>query len=100
MRSHHVSQAFNGGTIALVRTGDKIIADAVKFTLNVDLSEEEFKATSTYVLKATTPTNPQGGGQKAHNFHILDFAPSIFHRLRELWAVSDAEYVASMCKVD
>lgn len=66
----------------------------------MDLSEEEFKATSTYVLKATTPTNPQGGGQKAHNFHILDFAPSIFHRLRELWAVSDAEYVASMCKVD
>jgi hypothetical protein len=68
--------------------------------LETPFSEEEFKATSTFVLKATTPAIPEGGGQEAHSFNILDFAPSIFHRLREAWAVSDAEYVASMCKVD
>merc|ERR1712118_388353 len=38
---HVTPEAFNGGPIALIRTGDSITADAVKLQLNVDVSEEE-----------------------------------------------------------
>jgi dihydroxy-acid dehydratase len=38
---HVTPEAYNGGNIALVRNGDTITADALKFDLSVDLSDEE-----------------------------------------------------------
>merc|ERR1712118_104836 len=38
---HVTPEAFNGGPIALIRTDDKITADAVKLELTIDVSEEE-----------------------------------------------------------
>jgi len=38
---HVTPEAFNGGPIALLRTGDKITADADKLQLNVDVSDED-----------------------------------------------------------
>lgn len=39
---HVTPEAFNGGPIGLLRTGDTITADAEKLQLNMDLSDEEF----------------------------------------------------------
>jgi dihydroxy-acid dehydratase len=39
---HVTPEAYLGGPIGLLRNGDTITADAEKFVLNVDLSEEEF----------------------------------------------------------
>ena len=41
---HVTPEAFEGGGIALVNNGDIITIDAVKNTINVKISEEEFAA--------------------------------------------------------
>merc|ERR1719329_1470937 len=41
---HVTPEAFNGGPIALLKTGDTISADANKFELNVHISDEELRA--------------------------------------------------------
>ncbi|MCE3255562.1 MAG: dihydroxy-acid dehydratase [Rickettsiaceae bacterium] len=41
----HISpEAYDGGTIALLKNGDKITLDAINGTIDVDLSEEELQA--------------------------------------------------------
>ena len=40
---HIVPEAFEGGPIALVKDGDVISIDAVKNTLNVDVTDEELR---------------------------------------------------------
>ncbi|TIC46595.1 dihydroxy-acid dehydratase [Wallemia mellicola] len=38
---HVVPEAFNGGPIALIKDGDRVIVDAIENTIDVDISQEE-----------------------------------------------------------
>ncbi|TIB94445.1 dihydroxy-acid dehydratase [Wallemia mellicola] len=38
---HVVPEAFNGGPIALIKDGDRVVVDAIENTIDVDISQEE-----------------------------------------------------------
>ena len=63
---HIVPEAFEGGPIALVQDGDIISIDAVKNTLNVELSDEELRARK----EKWTPRPPRVK-QGVSRFYIL-----------------------------
>lgn len=73
---HIVPEAFEGGPIALVKDGDVISIDAVKNTLNVDVTDEELRERK----EKWTPRPPRVTQGVSYSYITMESLTNIYNR--------------------